>query len=89
MGRGKEETSAFTHAELVRYSKRLRAVADAIDDLDLLAIDAGLDAVYAFRRKSLDRGIKQVESFASDLRVASAKIASGTPLRADTDKSDL
>ena len=89
MGKQTLRTTKFTVAELAKKEQfieqilgSLKGCRDAIESL-------GEDHVYVFAGKSFERGVKQLDSFASELNDAMKALARSDAYTAKTKKSDL
>lgn len=89
MARESEKTSPFTDAELEAYSNRFLAAHEAMEDFRRVAKAGKHTTMHAFRRASLDEGLRRCESFLADLAKAKFLLISGKRLGPKSRKADL
>ena len=83
------KTSCFTLDELAKREQHLEQILGSLKACRDAIGELGEDEIYVFASKSYERGIKQLDGFADELRAAMNALARGSKYTANTKKNEL
>ena len=83
------KTSCFTVDELAKREQHLEQILGSLKACRDAVRELGEEEIYVFASKSYERGIKQLDGFADELRAAMNALARGSKYTAKTKKNEL